>query len=116
MRNNKIELDWKTVCEGLTDFERDFVNNRPDYKCLAEKVQLLTFHMALVKRTNYELHSTLKVYNNCVNEEIHKLQGYIVDKIVEDSGVGSSYCYDSDTNLITMKSFEDEDSYDIIQE
>lgn len=108
MRKNKLEIDWETVCEGLTDFERDFANNRSDYKCLAEKVQLLTFHTALVKKNNHELYTTLNAYNNRVNEEVHKLQEYIVDKIVEDSGVGISYCYDSDTNSTTMKSSEDE--------
>jgi len=108
LRKNKLEIDWETVCEGLTDFEREFANNRPDYKCLAEKVQLLNFHIALVNKTSYELHTTLNAYNNCVNEEVLKLQECVVDKILEDSGIGTSYRYDSDISSTTMISSEDE--------
>lgn len=99
-------MDWKQICTGLTDHELDFVNNRPDYKCLVEKLQLLTLNMALVKRSNYELHATSNAYNKYAYEEINKLQTYFVDKIVEDSGVGTSY-NDSDTNSLTIDMSED---------
>lgn len=66
-----------------------------------EKIHLLTLHTALVKRSNYELHVILNAYNRRANEEIDKLQESFIDKIVEDSGVGTS-CYSNDTNLSTM--------------
>lgn len=107
LRKSKVEINWEIACDGLTDFERDFIVNRPNYKCLVEKVHLLTLHTALVKRSNYELHVILNAYNRRANEEIEKFQEMFIDKIVEDSGVGTSY-YSSDTNLSTMDSSEDE--------
>ncbi|XP_025204508.1 uncharacterized protein LOC112601236 [Melanaphis sacchari] len=101
LRKSKVEINWETACDGLTDFERDFTSNRPNYKCLVEKVHLLTLHTALVKRSNYELHAILNAYNRRANEEIDKLQELFIDKIVEDSGVSTSY-YSSDTNSSTM--------------
>jgi len=107
LRKNKVEIDWETACGGLTDLERDIAYNIPDYKCLVEKVQLLALKTALVKRTNRNLHVILNTYNRCANEEIQKLQERFVDKIVEDSGVGTSY-NDSDINLSTIEMSEDE--------
>uniref|UniRef100_A0A2S2N7H0 Uncharacterized protein n=1 Tax=Schizaphis graminum TaxID=13262 RepID=A0A2S2N7H0_SCHGA len=101
LRKSKLEIDWETACDGLTDFERDFTSNRPNYKCLVEKIHLLTLHTALVKRSNYELHVILNAYNRRANEEIDKLQELFIDKIVEDSGVGTSY-YSNDTNSSNM--------------
>lgn len=107
MRKNNIEIDWKTVCEGLTDFEKDFANNRPDYKCLVENLHLLTIHSALFKRANNELHSILNAYNRRANEEIHKLQGFVIDKIVKDSGISTSYDDSDLTNLSIKEVSED---------
>lgn len=107
LRKSKVEINWETACDGLTDFERDFTQNRPNYKCLVEKIHLLTLHTALVKRSNHELHKILNAYNRRANEEINKLQELFIDKIVEDSGVGTSY-YSNDTNSSTMDSSEDE--------
>lgn len=107
LRKSKVEINWENVCDGLTDFERDFTSDRPDYKCLVEKIHLLTLHTALVKRSNYELYVILNAYNRRANEEIDKLQELFIDKIVEDSGVGTSY-YSSDTNSSTTDSSEDE--------
>lgn len=107
LRKNKLEINWETACEGLTDFEKNFANNRPNYKSLVEKVHLLTEHTALVKVVNYELHSILNVYNRRANEEIHKLQGLFINKIIEDSGVGTSYNI-SDTNSSIVQSLDDE--------
>lgn len=107
LRKSKVEINWETACEGLTDFERDFTFNRPNYKSLVEKIHLLTLNTALVKRSNYELHVILNAYNRRANEEIDKLQELFVDKIVEDSGLGTSY-YSSDTNSSMMDSSEDE--------
>ncbi|XP_050424774.1 uncharacterized protein LOC126835926 [Adelges cooleyi] len=97
LRNVKLEFDWETASEGLTSYERDFANDRPDYKYLVEKVQTLTLHNALMKRSNFELHSILKAYNRLANEEVQKLQSSFIDKIVEDSGVCISY-YNSDSS------------------
>lgn len=91
----------------MTDFERNFVKNRPDFKCLVEKVELLTFHMSLVKRSNYQLHTILNKFNRHANEEINKLQEYLVDKIIDDSGVGTSY-NDSRTNSLVVESSEED--------
>ncbi|XP_029344957.1 uncharacterized protein LOC100161492 [Acyrthosiphon pisum] len=107
LRKGKVEINWETACDGLTDFERDFTFNRPNYKCLVEKIHLLTLHTSLVKRSNYELNFILNAYNRRANEEINKLQELFIDKIVEDSGVGTSY-YSSDTNSSTTDSSEDE--------
>ncbi|CAI6361824.1 unnamed protein product [Macrosiphum euphorbiae] len=107
LRKSKVEINWETACDGLTDFERDFAFNRPNYKCLVEKIHLLTLHTSLVKRSNYELNFILNAYNRRANEEINKLQELFIDKIVEDSGVGTSYC-SSDTNSSTTDSSEDE--------
>ncbi|XP_015369750.1 PREDICTED: uncharacterized protein LOC107165850 [Diuraphis noxia] len=107
LRKSKVEINWETACDGLTDFEREFTLNRPNYKCLVEKIHLLTLHTALVKRSNHELHKILNAYNRRANEEINKLQELFIDKIVEDSGVGTSY-YSNDTNLSTMDLSEDE--------
>jgi len=101
LRKSKLEINWETACDGLTDFERDFTSNRPNYKCLVEKIHLLTLNTALVKRSNYELHAILNAYNRRANEEIDKLQELFIDKIVEDSGVGTS-CYSSGTNSSNM--------------
>lgn len=91
LRNNKVEIDRETAYKGLSQFEKKFADNRPDYKCLAEKAHSLMLHTALVKRANCELHSILSAYNRCANEEIHKLKEYFIDTIIEDSGVGVSY-------------------------
>ncbi|XP_060875153.1 uncharacterized protein LOC132948620 [Metopolophium dirhodum] len=107
LRKSKVEINWETACDGLTDFERDFTFNRPNYKCLVEKIHLLTLHTSLVKRSNYELNFILNAFNRRANEEINKLQELFIDKIVEDSGVGTSY-YSSDTNSSTTDSSEDE--------
>jgi len=107
LRKNKIEINWGTACDGLTDFERDFTFNRPNYKCLVEKIHLLTLHTALVKRSNYELHVILHSFNRRANEEIDKLQELFIDKIVEDSGVGTSY-NSNHTNSSAIESSEDE--------
>lgn len=53
------------------------------------------------------MHTILNAYNRRANEEIHKLQGFFIDKIVEDSGVGISY-NGNDTNLSYIESSEDE--------
>lgn len=110
-------MDWKQICKGLTEVELDFVNNRPDYKCLVEKLQLLTLNMAVVKRANCELHAISNAYNKYAYEEINKLQTYFVDKIVEDSGVGTSY-NDSNTSSLTIDISEDKclNSDKIVQE
>lgn len=107
MRKNNTKLDWKTVYEGLTDFEKDFANNRPDYKSLVENLRLLTLHSALFKRANTELHYALNAYNKRANEEIHKLQRFFIDKVVEDSGVGTSYNDSDQCNLSTKELPED---------
>lgn len=107
LRKNKTEIDWETACEGLTDFERNFANNRPSYRDLVEKVHSLTIQTSLVKKANNELHSILNAYNRRVNEEIYKLQEFFIDKIVEDSGVGTSY-NDNNTNSSSIESSEDE--------
>lgn len=107
LRNKKMEIDWETACEGLTNVEKDFANNRPNYKCLAEKVHELTLRTALVKRAHYELHSTLNAYNRRATEEILKLQEYFIDKIVSDSGVCVSY-NDSDVYSSSVESSEEE--------
>jgi len=59
-------------------------------------------------RTNYELHEILNACYKLGKEEIRKLQEFLVDKIVEDSGFGTSY-YDSDTNSLSMDFSENED-------
>lgn len=80
-----MNIDWETACEGLTDSENDFANNRPDYKCLVEKVHLLTLDMALVKQANCELHTILNTFNKQANEKIHKLKESFIYEIVKDS-------------------------------
>lgn len=70
-------------------------------------MHLLTLKTALVKRTNRNLQVILNTYNRRANEEIQKLQERFIDKIVEDSGVGTSY-NDSDINLSTIEISEDE--------
>lgn len=107
LRKNKVKIDWETASGELTDFERDFANNRCDYKCLVEKVHSLTLHTAIVKRAYYEQNAMLSAYNRQANEEIQKLQAVFIDKIIEDSGVGTSYS-NNDTNSSTMESSEDE--------
>lgn len=107
LRKTKVEINWDTVCEGLTDFERDITLKRPNYKSLVENVHLLTTHVALVKRANYEQNVILNSYNRKANEVIDKLQELFVDKIVEDSGYGVSY-NSSATNSSTMESSDDE--------
>lgn len=102
-----MKIDWETACKELTDFERDFSNNRCDYNCLVEKVHSLTLHTAIVKRANYEQNAMLNAYNRHANEEIQKLQAIFIDKIVDDSGVGTSYI-NNDTNSSTEESSEDE--------
>ncbi|XP_022174870.1 uncharacterized protein LOC111036903 [Myzus persicae] len=107
LRKSKVEINWETACDGLTDFERDFTSNRPNYKRLVEDIRFLTLQTAVAKRSNYELHATLNAFNRRVNEKIDKLQELFIDKIVEDSGVGTSY-YSSDTNSSTIDSSEEE--------
>lgn len=102
LRKNKLEINWNTTYESLTDFERE-IANRPDYKYLIEKVHLLTLSTAVVKRAYYDLHSILNTYN----EEIHKLEKCFIKKIMEDSGVGTSY-NDSDTNSSMVQSLDNE--------
>jgi len=73
-------------------------------------VHLLTLKTALAKRASYDLHAILNSFNKHANEEIQKLQEVFIDKIVEDSGVGTSY-NDSDIdvdNSITLEMSEDE--------
>lgn len=53
------------------------------------------------------MHTILNAYNRRANEEILKLQGFFIDKIVEDSGVGTSY-NDNDSNSSSIESSEDE--------
>lgn len=53
------------------------------------------------------MHTILNAYNRRANEELHKLQHFFIDKIVEDSGVGTSY-NDNDTNASSIGSSEDE--------
>lgn len=109
LRKSKLEIKWDTACENLTHFEKEFANNRPDYKGLVEKVHLLTIHIAVVKRANYELNSILNAYNRRANEEIHRLQKLFINKIIEDSGVGTSY-NESDINSSIVQSSDDEHS------
>lgn len=73
-------------------------------------MHLLTLKTALVKRANHDLHVILNGFNRRANEEIQKLQEVFVDKIVEDSGIGTSY-NDSDIdvdNSTTLEMSEDE--------
>lgn len=109
---NKVEMDWKTACEGLTDFEKDFVNNISDYKSLVQKVHLLTLKTTLAKKANNELNAILNAVFRRGTEQIHKLQDIFIDQIVEDSGVGTSYT-DKNADLFSTES-EDENS--IVQE
>lgn len=74
---------------------------------MVEDIRFLTLQTAVAKRSNYELHATLNAFNRRVNEKIDKLQELFIDKIVEDSGVGTSY-YSSDTNSSTIDSSEEE--------
>lgn len=109
-------MDWETACEGLTDFEKDFVNNRPDYKSLVQKVHLLTLKTTLAKKANNELNAILNAVFRRGNEQIHKLQEIFINQIEEDSGVGTSY-NDSNTDSFHTES-EDEclNSNSIVQE
>lgn len=107
LRKNKVKIDWETAYGELTDFEKDFVINRCDYKCLVEKVHSLTLQTAIVKRANYEQNAILNAYNRQANEEIQKLQAVFINKIVEDSGVGTSYI-NNDTNSSSMELTEEE--------
>ncbi|VVC29957.1 Hypothetical protein CINCED_3A020599 [Cinara cedri] len=106
LRKKKVELNWETACEGLTDFEKDFVNNRPDYKSLVQKVHLLTLKTCLAKKANDELNAISNAFIRRGNEQIHKLQEVFIDQIIEDSGVSISY-NDSNVDSSTTES-EDE--------
>ncbi|XP_050526611.1 uncharacterized protein LOC126897226 [Daktulosphaira vitifoliae] len=91
LHNTKKEIDWETANNELTSFERDFFIDCPDYKFLVKKVHTLTLYTTLMKRSNFELHSILKSYNERANKEIQKIQANFIQKIIEDSGVGISF-------------------------
>jgi undecaprenyl pyrophosphate synthase len=113
LRKIKIQIDWQTACEGLTEFEKNFANNSPDFKCLVENVHLLTLHTALVKRANYELNAIFHACNRQIKEKVKELQELLFNKIIEDSGVGISI---SNLNSIVSSNSTTESSEEEILE
>lgn len=90
LHKSKIQIDWETACEGLTESEKNFANNSPDFKCLVENLHSLTLHKDLVKRANYELNAVFNACNRRVKEKVKELQELLFNKVIEDSGVGIS--------------------------